>query len=363
VRNGGGLLIAPGRHAEAEFYNRWRTAAGQPLLPATLTERITPKENPVHFELKSLTHPGLLLIADSEHSDAGLALVRTFWKLNADATDPDVRVGGQLESGEPLLVERKLGKGYILMTSFAMDRRDSNLPSLKCFLPFIHELVYYLAAPMVAEVNVRPGVEIVAELNAASPGLKVNTGAFAAYRAAQNPTIEVITPSTNRLAAVAKPVGDNLVIRFEATQEPGLYRMLIPSAVATRTTASTNAAEGVELPFSVVGQGQESTLNPLTESDLAQVKTRVGMFVANSRQDMVTAFGGDVPGREVWKYLALCALLFLIAEIALTRWIAIQRKFSDAEVVTLRSPIEAILEARGEIRNLFTARTGGGRSR
>ena len=362
VRDGGGLLIAPGRHAEADFYNVWRTPAGLPLMPATLIERTSPKENPAHLELKTFTHPALQLVANPEHSDAGAALVHTFWKLTADTADPDVRVGGTLESGEPILVERKLGKGYILMTSVALDRRDSNLPSLKCFLPLVHELVYYLAAPMAPDVNIRPGVEIAIELNASTPGLKVNTGAFASYRTPQHPPIEVITPSTNRIAATVKPVAGSLVIRFAATQEPGLYRVLIPPTLATRAVtnaASTNASEATELPFAVLGQGQETAMNPLTESDLALVKSRVGMFVANTREDMITAFGGDVPGREVWKYMALFALLLLIAEIGVARWIAVQRRSSTAEVVTLKSPIEAILEVRADLRNLFSSRTGG----
>jgi hypothetical protein len=358
VKNGGGLLIAPGRHAEADFYNKWRMPTGQPLMPASLIERTTPRESPAHLELKTMTHPAFQLIANPERSDAGSALVRTFWKLATDPSDPDVRIGGTVDSGEPFLVERRFGKGYILMTSVAMDRKDSNLPSLKCFLPFIHELVYYLAAPMVPDLNIRPGIEMAMELNASTPGIKVNPASFAAYRTSQNPPIEVITPSTNKLPAIAKPMGDSLIIRFAATQEPGLYRFVIPSSLATRT-ASTNTSEAVELPFSVLGQGQETSMNPLTESDIALVRSRVGLFMANSHEDMITAFGGDVPGREVWRYLALCALLLLIVETGLTRWIAIQRRFNNAEVVTLRSPIEAILETKGDIRNLFTGRTGG----
>lgn len=362
VREGGGLLIAPGRHAEADFYNRWRTPAGRLLAPATMGERVTPKDNPPHFELKTFTHPALQLIADTSQSDAGLALVRTLWTLTVDTTDPDVRVCGQLENGAPLLVERKIGKGYVLMTAIAMDRRDSNLPSLKCFLPLIHELVYYLAAPMAPDPNVRPGVEYVLELTAAMPGLNVKTNMFASYRAAQNPPVEVILPSTNRVTAVAKPVGDRLAIRFAATLEPGLYRVVIPAALAARVDA-TNAAAGVEMPFTVVSHGQDAAMRPLTESDVSQVKNRVGMFVAKSREDMITAFGGNVPGREIWKYLALCALLLLVAETAFTRWIAVQRRFNSAEVVKLRSPIEAIIEIRTDIRKLFAGRGGAGRIR
>jgi len=345
VRQGGGLLIAPGKYAEPEFYNTWRTPTGEPILPATLIERESPKDSPARFELRTFTHPALRLVSDAQHSDAGSALIRTFWRLSAGAADPNVRVAGAFDSGEPVLVERKYGKGYVLMTAFPFDRRDSNVPSLKCFLPMIHELVYYLAAPLVSDANIRPGAELVLELNTRTAGLKVNPAAFQNYRAAQNPPVEVLTPSTNRLPATAKPMGDSLVIRFADTQEPGLYHVLLPPVLATSITA-TNAGDIADLPFVVVGQGLDGSLNGLTETDMAQINSRIGLFMANSREDLVKAFGGEVPGREIWKWLTLGALLLVVAEIGVTRWIALQRRFTSAEMVTLHSPVESVVDMK-----------------
>ena len=42
---------------------------------------------------------------------------------------------------------------------------------------------------------------------------------------------------------------------------------------------------------------------------------------------------GHMPGNEFWRVLAVAALVGLLVEILLTRWIAIQRKSGSAAVV------------------------------
>jgi len=43
---------------------------------------------------------------------------------------------------------------------------------------------------------------------------------------------------------------------------------------------------------------------------------------------------GEAFGRELWQILALAALVLLLLETALTRWIAIQRKTGEEGTVT-----------------------------
>ena len=94
-------------------------------------------------------------------------------------------------------------------------------------------------------------------------------------------------------------------------------------------------------------------MNALSDSDLAQLQSRVGMSVVNSKEELALAFGGEAPGREVWKWLILGALFLVIAECGVTRWIAVQRRFTSAEIVTIKSPTENAVH----LKNL----AGGGR--
>lgn len=175
VKDGGGLLIAPGDRSEPAFYNEWRAEGTRPLAPGRLAERVDAAGNPTGLGLKTFNHPAVALIAEPERSDADEATIDSYWRIEMDENDPSVRVGMRLKTGEPFLVERKVGKGSVLMTATSLGRGDSNLPTLKCFVPLVHELAYYLAAPTVTEANVRAGTPVTIELAAGTdvPGGKV----------------------------------------------------------------------------------------------------------------------------------------------------------------------------------------------
>jgi hypothetical protein len=252
VKAGGGLLITPGARAEPAFYNAWQTPAGETILPARLQERVYPSD-PLKLDLKSLSHPALQLIARPDQSDARLGLVAGYWKLGLDPAAVDVRVGGRLESGAPWLLARPLGKGCILLTPQAFDRRDSNLSSLKCFVPLIHEMVYFLAASALQDFKL----------------------------AVKNPQ-------------------------------------------------------------------EESSLTPLSDADIAAVRSHVDLFLPKSMDELLTACIGKIPGQELWKIMVLCAVLILLAEGALTRWITLHRHLHQAQPVVLKSPAQSVdaLKAR-----------------
>ena len=343
VKKGGGLLIAPGQRAEPEFYNTWQSTAGERLVPALLQARVSPPE-PIHVEPRSFTHPALRLVSEPRQSDAAQGLVASYWKLVVDGRDPEVRIGARLEQGDPLLVERQFGQGYVMLTSLALDRRDSNLPSLASFVPLVHELVYYLATPLNTSANIKPGTEYAFDL--ATP--------VGFDRDAPGSAIAVRLPSGVERAATLTAGDLRSALRFNETREPGLYRITLPAALAQPLAGGTNPV--TQLAFTVVRQSQESTLTPLSDADLATVRTHVDSFVAGTREEMLTAFAGDVPGQELWRVLALCAILTLLAETALARWIAIKRRFHGTEAITLKTPAQSVDALRERMQTLVDSK-------
>ncbi len=339
VKKGGGLLIAPGQRAEPDFYNSWQSSAGERLVPATLDERIAPPD-PAHVEPRSFTHPALRLVAEPRQSDAAMGLVACFWKLTTDAQDRDVRVGALLGQGEPLLVERQFGQGLVILAAMAMDRRDSNLPALRSFVPFVHELVYYLAAPRSVSANITAGAEYAMEV----------TTPAGFNRESPDNSIMVHLPSGTRRPAALTGVAPTAVLRFGETREPGLYRIILPVPLVQPLAGSTNPV--TQLAFTVLRPPAESTMTTLSDTDLAAVRTHVDSFVAATREELLSAFTGDAPGQDLWRVLALCAILVLLAETALARWIAIKRRFHSTEVVALRTPARNIEALRDRMQTL-----------
>jgi hypothetical protein len=342
VKAGGGLLIAPGGRAEPGFYNAWQAPSGEPVTPAQLKERIYPSD-PRHLDIPSFTHPALRLVAQPDQSDARLGLVSAYWKLEVDPTPAPVRIGGRLDSKEPWLAERQLGRGYVLMTPIAFDRRDSNLPSLKCFVPLIHEIVTFLAAPSLVNGNLRPGTEwsVSGTLPAGTPPVP-NTAA-----------VTVVMPSGENRPAQIEQRDRQFTVRFSETREPGLFRVRLPAVLASAVGLTTNSAP--EALFTVNNQPGESTLTLLSDADFAAIRRHVDLFLPNSLDELLMACSGKVPGQELWKLLILGALLMWVAEVALTRWIAIHRHLHQVDPVRLRSPADSVQATKARLAKLMEA--------
>lgn len=336
VKKGGGLLLAPGARAEAGYYNTWQNSAGERLSPALLGERVTPA-SPVHLDPRSFSHSALRLIADPRHSDIAAAQVSAYWKLGVDSRDPEVRACALLDQGDPWLVERRFGRGFILLTATALDRRDSTLPSLMAFLPLVQELTTYLAAPSGPDANLKPGAEYTQELRIPADF----------DRDLASNSITVMTPSGTRRPAQLSGAGPRQALRFGETGEPGLYQITLPPTVAQPLGGATNPVN--QLAFTVVRQAEESTLTALSEVELATIHARLDSFLAPTRRDLLTALAGDVPGRELWQVLALCVLLILLAETALARWIAIKRRFHGTGPVSMKTPVQSQETLRGHL--------------
>jgi len=360
VRDGGGLLVAPGdRSAEVaadgsvkSFYDEWKTDAGEWICPARIAERRVVNEYPAHLAVKTFSHPALEQAADSTKSDAGSTLIHTYWKLVADERDPKVRVGGLFEGGDPFLAERHLGRGYVVMTAMSLDDRSGNLVTRKCFVPMMHQLTYYLAAPALVDTNVRPGAEVTIPLGEA-PDAPVR-------RLAPGETIEVVTPSLQRLGADLVGSGADLRISFTGTQQPGLYRAILPASLRGRP-ASQPADEGV--PFAVLGDAAESRLTVLTDADVDNVKRHLGNLIHAKQPDELTAaIAGGIPGQPLWEYLAIALLIALLAEIGLTRWICLQRRSHQVETVSFGAETVDIQTFRARARELLAQRTAEGRT-
>jgi hypothetical protein len=342
VKEGGGLLILPGNRAEPAFYNTWQSLAGEAIPPARLDKRIYPPD-PVLLDLRSLTHPAVRLVAQPDQSDLRLGLVAAYWKPGLEADAPSVRVAGRLESGDPWLLERQIGKGYVLMSTLAFDRRDSNFSSLKCFVPMIHEMVNYLAAPRMQICNLQPGAEysLAGSLPAAPPP---GTNALSAA---------VILPTGEEATVAIDYTGKEFRLRFPGTRFPGLYRVRLPDLIASAIGIPTNQVH--EALFAVAHQTAESTLTPLGDADVSALRNHMDLFLPQNINELVAAFTGQVPGQELWKILILCALLILLAESALTRWITLHRHLHQAKPVELRSPAESVRATKARLEQLMEA--------
>jgi hypothetical protein len=143
VRRGGGLVISVGENVTADRYN----AALSDLLPSPLRRSRA---------LVNRGEPGISLALP----DVGLELFRPFsrgglgafrnvsfkhiFTLEPYRESAEVRTLLALEGGAPLLVERKIGRGRVLLLTGTLDLGWGNLPLQAVYMPLVQRLVGYL---------------------------------------------------------------------------------------------------------------------------------------------------------------------------------------------------------------------------
>lgn len=346
VAGGGGLLIAPGPQCRAEFYNNWRDAAGRPVAPARLGLLKAGPDAKARLSPASFGHPALARIADDPDNDAAGAAFTGYWRLEPQEGSAEAGVGGRLDTGEPLLVERTFGKGRCVMLAVALDARAGNLPTLNCFVPLLHETVCHLAEGGLGEPNGRAGQDVTIELPGAGKLL------------APDDKLDVITPSGARRSATVEPGDPAARAQFNNADEPGLYRLLLPPTVAQACSAL--CPDGKAVPFVVVDSRDESAMALLTGADLRiagshirsaldRQKAQAGklLFGVENVDELLAAVSGGVPADELWQYVAAALVLTLLAETAFARWVARRRRAHWAAPVELGRAGETRTEGPG----------------
>ena len=137
----------------------------------------------------------------------------------------------------------------------------------------------------------------------------------------------VLAPSGEKIAG-AFGVGKNgVVLRIEDSVMPGLHKVDIPPSMQGALAGFADA-DG-KLLFYVLPDPHESILTPLTENEVEWFHRHIDLLPAASLDDMLLAVKGQGFGKELWRTLALAMFILLVLEIALTRWIAMQRKTGE----------------------------------
>ncbi len=212
VRQGGGLVISGGDNMAIERYN----AALGSLLPGTLRS----PRNLVDLNAAggiAVRPPSLAddseLFAPFLRQGAG-AFARMYQRrlltLDLHEDDPDVTVHLQLDNGLPLLVERRVGKGRVLLLCGTVDLSWGNLPLQAGFLPFVQRLVGWLGAE--------------------------TDGSTARFEGTVGQPVEVELPAPELEPTVLDPAGDPVPVRYLSgrlvfvPRQPGAYTLALPGA-------------------------------------------------------------------------------------------------------------------------------------
>ena len=228
-----------------------------------------------------------------------------------------------LSTGDPLLLESRCGDGFVLVMTTTLDRTWNDLPTRSDFVPFLHEAVFHVASSR-SHRNVEFGEPLIARLrqtinlspapaHSDKPELRSvaePADEFVTFVAPGGRTSEVRVVAENTHSEVTTSGHHDAAAVFKHTFAPGVYAMSMDADGAFPEQADA---------FVVNYDHAEDDLTQLTDDDRARLVTNDRIRFSSSLEDLAKRMYGDESIAELWAVLLTLFLLFLVAELFLTR--------------------------------------------
>ncbi len=214
VETGGGLLLSLGDRVTAEAYNRLLWDGPARLLPGPLGERRrVPLDQNVGVDEVDASHPALAAFGDKRLLDSLRGARVSSW---FEVTPTGGRVVMRLGNGQPLLLEKEVGQGRVLLLTTSADSAWNNLPLKTGFVPLMQSLANYLAGGSRGSVD----TGITAGEDKRWTAAAVHAGKL----------LRVVDPTRSEKTVTLAAADDKAAGAFDGNHFAGIYRVVPPSA-------------------------------------------------------------------------------------------------------------------------------------
>lgn len=112
-------------------------------------------------------------------------------------------------------------------------------------------------------------------------------------------------------------------LEVEGSAIPGEYVVKIPQVIQGEFAGEQ------EVPLVVLREKEESRLEGWNEDDRNLIRREIDLIELDSMNDVLAALKGQGFGREIWKILALAALVLFFIEGLLARWVSKSRQAGE----------------------------------
>ncbi|MDA1214693.1 MAG: hypothetical protein O2955_19465, partial [Planctomycetota bacterium] len=145
VESGRGLILALGDQVIPEAYNDILYRDGKGILPTRLGNRNGKLgDAPALFAFDPIGYEHPLLKVFAGNPDAGLETSRVSMYYQLEAPYPaSLRVALKYDTGDPMIVENRRGRGKVLVVTTSLDRTWGTWVLWPSFPPLMNELVRY----------------------------------------------------------------------------------------------------------------------------------------------------------------------------------------------------------------------------
>jgi hypothetical protein len=287
VAAGVGLWIALNERIPARSFRLLQGFGGAGLCSVDLENEVQAPSLGWRVVAPDKPDPAVALVADGKRLDLAKARIHRHWAVR-EPLPADVRALLRLETQAPVLLDQAFGRGRVLLQTMPMNRAASNLPALHCFVPFVNECLWHLAAPTLQRRNLQPGE--IFQIATEAPGQALT-----------------VTMPDGRRRDSQRSLGR---LAFAETHSPGVYRF---------------EGGGERQGFFVVARDPaESNLQPLSPESLRRLKELGFESETEGRRE---APGESRPLRPVSAPLLWLAFALFLAEALTAFWLTRRRAF------------------------------------
>lgn len=299
VSDGGGLWLALGPRTDVDAFNHLFFNDGDGLSPLSVSGAVEETEGEsgaTKLNPFGKDHPAVAGLADVERLDTGDVKVTGRFRFNAGISYDDVSVLLDLTNGEPLAVEKYVGRGRVIVQSIPLRYQWSDLAMSQSFVVMVHDWLEYLTLPLATRHNLAPGDPISVHL-----------------ADVQFTEATLTTPHGDEIDLASEPAGDGVVFRSSRTVLPGQYSLEL-------------GLSGEKIPFYVARDPRESNLAGLAAVDRQLLTATTGL----SQSAISRQISGTNQRNPLWPLLLMILIALIAGELLLSGMIARQRFGSDA---------------------------------
>lgn len=299
--SGAGLMIFAGEQVDPQLYNDRLFKDGNGLLPARLEKA---SDEPVTgLMVESLDDSPLAALGKIAPAALGRIVAKRF--MLAEPPPPgkaeQVRVLARWNDpeGRPAVIEKKLGRGRVLLWTITADRQWSDWPVDPTYVLAVRSAAMAVARPDGREGQATAGEPIRHRLPDGDQ--------------AGEPRVLAPGAAEPEAASVEKAEGGGgVAIVHPRTSRAGVY------------TLKWKDATGAERSHTVAVNPHkaESDLTPITDAELADLMGSLDVPVVHYTGGETNLAG---QGREIWKTLAMALLCLAAVETVLATWVGRER--------------------------------------
>lgn len=292
IDEGGSLFITLGDRVDARTYNTWtgpqRLHNG--LLPGAIAGPLNPAAETDVITSVVEGHPALAGFAEGQFGN--LSIVRLGNRFSVDSTSADILM--RTSNSDPILVEKRFGRGRVMLFTSSLDRDWTNFPLQATYIPWLYRLVSYLAQGSLEDAGfVRTGQAV------KLPSSTTQTVATQVV----TPDNALLYPHPLPISAQSEANPSGITSGVTETDRAGVYTL--------RTAPQPGANPTIQLLFAANTPADESATSRLDKTNLASIvdaSTSWDYLAAETADAAIDPATSGRTGFGLWDQLLMFAL-------------------------------------------------------